>query len=201
VRAVTVVAIDDHELFRQGLSLILVRDPRLRMVGGGSRASDALELAATLAPDVLLLDVDLGGPSARSTIRRIRRDSPGVRIVVLTMHRDGVLQRQLMEAGATDYLTKDIPPKELVERILNATSGPGAGALPAAPASPLRAMLSQRELEVLRLIAQACSNRAIAQELGIAEGTVKRHTTNIYAKLDAESRIDAVRQAGRLGML
>ena len=197
---IPVAIVDDHSLFRTGLRLLLEQDPRVWVSGEGASGKEAIELATSLAPQVMLLDVEMDRTSADSTIRTIARNAPDVRVIVLTMHRDSVLRRQLLQAGAVDYLTKDVPGNELVDHIAQAARNaqPRAVARYLEPRAP--DVLSQRELQVLRMIGQARSNKDIAALLSIAEGTVKRHTTNIYTKLGARSRIDAVRKASRLGL-
>jgi Response regulator containing a CheY-like receiver domain and an HTH DNA-binding domain len=200
-----VVLVDDHALFRSGLALLLSQDDRICVVGEGASSDEAVVLAGELLPDVLLLDVEMDAISAETSIRRIARTAPTVKVIVLTMHRDNVLKRQLVSAGASGYVTKDAQGPELVEIILTAHR-----AMPLAKVRDVSgdendghatAILSDRELQVLRLVSQAQSNREIGTRLSISEGTVKRHTTNTYAKLGATSRIDAVRKASRLGLL
>jgi DNA-binding NarL/FixJ family response regulator len=200
-----VVLVDDHALFRSGLALLLSQDDRICVIGEGASSDEAVVLAGELLPDVLLLDVEMDAISAETSIRRIARTAPTVKVIVLTMYRDNVLKRQLVSAGASGYVTKDAQGPELVEIILTAHR-----AMPLAKARDVSgdeneghgtAILSDRELQVLRLISQAQSNRDIGTRLSISEGTVKRHTTNTYAKLGATSRIDAVRKASRLGLL
>ncbi len=202
--AVLLVIVDDHDLVREGVAAILRHDPRITVIGEGSTAGDAVALTASLDPDVLLLDVELPGDPARATVARIHRSWPRTRIVMLTMHRDTVLRDELLARGASAYLTKTTPSAELVSVVLRAgalargleSDAPGA-------VSPRRraSLLSARESEVLHLLAQARSNRDIAEAMNIAEGTVKRHTSSIYAKLGAKSRMDAVRIAELLGLL
>jgi DNA-binding NarL/FixJ family response regulator len=200
-----VVLVDDHALFRSGLALLLSQDDRIRVIGEGASSDEAVVLARELLPDVLLLDVEMDAISAETSIRRIARTAPTVKVIVLTMHRDNVLKRQLLSAGASGYVTKDAQGPELVEIILTAHRATAMTTNRDATADDNQdhpaAILSDRELQVLRLISQAQSNRDIGNRLSISEGTVKRHTTNTYAKLGATSRIDAVRKASRLGLL
>lgn len=203
--AVTHVAIvDDHRLFREGLATILAAVPTIRVVAHGERPSDVLESPEAAAIDVLLLDVELDGPPARTTIATVRRRHPHIGVVVLTMHRDAVLRRALLDAGAVDFVTKDTPSRELVDRIVRATRrGAGPVTFPVDLVTDARAgsPLSDRELEVLRLVADARSNAEIATELGLAVGTVKRHVYNVYRKLDVGTRVAAITAATRLGLL
>jgi DNA-binding NarL/FixJ family response regulator len=205
VTAVTHVAIvDDHRLFREGLATILAAVPTIRVVAHGERPSDVLDSPEAAAIDVLLLDVELDGPPARTTIATVRRRHPHISVVVLTMHRDAVLRRALLDAGAVDFVTKDTPSRELVGRIVRATRrGAGPVTFPVDLVTDARAgsPLSDRELEVLRLVADARSNAEIATELGLAVGTVKRHVYNVYRKLDVGTRVAAITAATRLGLL
>lgn len=193
----SVVIVDDHELFRQGLHALLDRD--FRVTGSGGSGKDARTLSERLQPDLLILDVETGSEPAEAVIRTVRRSAPGVVIFVLTMHDDAILRRQLLSAGATDFATKAIDRRELIGRLRAAVrSGPAA-----VSRSQLagESVLTQRELEVLRLVAAAASNRDIGRRLAISEGTVKRHLANIFAKLGAASRIDAVARARLHGLL
>lgn len=196
-----VVIVDDHALFRGGLALLLERDRRVSVVAEGNSGKQAVLLAQEHAPDVMLLDVELGdGTSADSIIRQIGRLAPTVQVIVLTMYRDTVLKDRLIRAGAVEYVTKNVPGPDLVDIVVRThRRGRVEGPIAASRELPGN-LLSDRELQVLHLIGQAQSNRDISARLSIAEGTVKRHTTNIYAKLGASSRIDAVRKAGRLGL-
>jgi DNA-binding NarL/FixJ family response regulator len=193
----TVVLIDDHELFRQGLRALLEGDFKVVAVEGTS--AKAIRLSQRMHPDLLLLDVELNDAPAEQTVRTIRRVAPTVVIVILTMFGDAILKRQLLAAGASDFVSKTVGPQELTTRLREAlSSGPAdTEVIEVAIAGPL----SRRELEVLRLIAAAASNRDIALELSISESTVKRHTANMYLKLAATSRLDAVIKAKRLGLI
>ncbi|QCR43964.1 two-component system response regulator [Curtobacterium sp. SGAir0471] len=203
--AVTHVAlVDDHRLFREGLATILSAVPTIRVVAHGERPSDVLDSPEAAAIDVLLLDVELDGPPARTTIATVRRTHPHISVVVLTMHRDAVLRRALLDAGAVDFVTKDVPSRELVGRIVRASrAGAAPVTFPVDLVTDARAgsPLSDRELEVLRLVAAARSNAEIAADLGLAVGTVKRHVYNVYRKLDVGTRIAAITAATRLGLL
>ncbi|KTR39627.1 hypothetical protein NS263_10015 [Curtobacterium oceanosedimentum] len=199
-----VALVDDHRLFREGLATILSAVPTIRVVAHGERPSDVLDSPEAAAIDVLLLDVELDGPPARTTIATVRRRHPRISVVVLTMHRDAVLRRALLDAGAVDFVTKDVPSRELVDRIVRATRASASPVtFPVDLVTDARAgsPLSDRELEVLRLVAAARSNAEIAAELGLAVGTVKRHVYNVYRKLDVGTRVAAITAATRLGLL
>ena len=194
-----VILVDDHALFRSGLSLLLQQDERITIVAEGDSGEQAALLALEHQPDVLLLDVEMAGASAESTLRRIARQSPDVAVIILTMHRDSVLRQELLRAGAAGYLTKDVDSQDLIAAILAPSRPQTTTAGGDEPARPNK-LLYDREMQVLRMVGQAASNKDISSRLSIAEGTVKRHTTNIYAKLGATSRIDAIRKAARLGL-
>ncbi|MCT9622896.1 response regulator transcription factor [Curtobacterium sp. C2H10] len=200
---VHVAIVDDHDLFREGLAAILGARSGLRVVAHGARPADVLATTEAVAIDVLLLDVELDGPPARTTIASLRRTRPDIAVIVLTMHRDAVLRRTLLAAGATDFLTKTTPSSELVERIIRAASDrpPTSSTAETQSDTGTAALLSDRELEVLRLITRARTNAEIAAELGIAIGTVKRHVYNVFRKLEVSSRVAAISAATRLGLL
>lgn len=195
----TVLLADDHLLFRQGVRSLIEDD--FEVLGEAANGDEAVTLAQALTPDVLLLDVEMPGPTAEQTINRVRRVSPDTAIVILTMHTDAVLERQLLRAGASHFVSKTIDRASLQKVVREAVAGtPNAQLTPSSRSARSEDILTARELEVLRMVAQAYTNRDISRRLSIAEGTVKRHTTNIYVKLGATSRIDAVRKAARLDL-
>lgn len=195
----TVILADDHVLFREGVRSLI--ETEFTVLAEANNGDEAVALASALNPDVLLLDVEMPGPSAEQTVSRLRRAAPDTAIVILTMHTDAVLERQLLRAGASRFISKAIDGASL-QRVVEDAQVPADAPrrLPSAVTSSSESILTTRELEVLRMIAQAYTNRDISRQLSIAEGTVKRHTTNIYAKLGATSRIDAVRKAARLNL-
>jgi DNA-binding NarL/FixJ family response regulator len=196
------VIVDDHTLFRNGLRELLSHAPDLTVVGEGSSGPEAVALAEQLRPDVLLLDVEMPGPGAAETVEQLQRVAPDTRIVVLTMHEDPALVHELLSRGASAYLNKTIGIQELGSAVRAVDRSSGTVLLSVRrdtfagiDGHAVKPLLSPRELDVLRLVAQARSNMQIAGELFISEGTVKRHLTNIYAKLGAVSRVDAIRKA------
>ena len=192
---VTVVIADDHELFREGLRAMLTAADGVQVVGEAATHDQAYEQAVATRPDVLLLDVEMPGIPVLSTISRVRAEAPDTRILIVTMHRDRVLANHLRAAGAAGFVSKSAPASELIDAIHSAIYELDAVRRPELVAS----ILSMREKEVMRLIAQGLSNEDIGRSLSISVGTVKRHNTNIFAKLGATSRTDAVRKASRLG--
>jgi DNA-binding NarL/FixJ family response regulator len=203
-----VVLVDDHRLFRESLGALLAVHEGIEVVAEGANGEDAVRLAREHRPDFVLLDVEMPGQSVLTSLVEIRSASPATRIVVLTMHENTTLARQLLLRGASAYLIKTIGHHELVSAIRASTEGAsdmvtlsvsrgGLAGLAASGAS----VLSARELEVLTLVSRARSNQAIASELQISEGTVKRHLSNINNKLGSTSRLDAVRRATRARLL
>lgn len=202
---ITVALADDHTLFREGVREMLCTDPTITIVGEAADGVSAAELAIKHRPDILLLDVEMPGPGAPSVIRMVREKCPGIHIIVLTMHDDGGMVQNLLNCGATAYLTKSILRDELLAAIHSVFRRPDAvvvavsrqtlGFMDASRNINAKSLLTDREAEVLQLTAEAFSNAQIAAKLYITEATVKRHLTNIYAKLNAVSRIDAIRKA------
>jgi DNA-binding NarL/FixJ family response regulator len=180
--------------------MLLEGSMQLNIAGEGGCSDDVFALVDVHKPDVLLLDVEIPGIPADQTIRRVRRTHPHTAIIVLTMHSDAHLERQLLRAGAADFVTKTVTGEALIEVVISAIASPLSRCSTDEDRGTVD-ILTNREHEVLRMIAQAYTNRAIGAYLRIAEGTVKRHTTNMYVKLGATSRIDAVRKAARLGLL
>ncbi|GIJ79428.1 DNA-binding response regulator, NarL/FixJ family, contains REC and HTH domains [Micromonospora phaseoli] len=203
---IRVVLVDDHTLFREGLKEVLGTASDIEIVGAGGSGPEAVELTAEHEPDVLLLDVEMPGAGVTATIRQVLGQRPDTQIIVLTMHDDAELVREVLEAGASAYLLKTILRDELLAAVRSVRSSanillavsrgtveqldrrpPGSG-------GPGEA-LTQREREIMILASDALSNQQIASRLHITEATVKRHLTNAYAKLNAVSRVDAIRKA------
>ncbi|MDG4784846.1 response regulator transcription factor [Micromonospora sp. WMMD1102] len=204
---IRVALADDHTLFRQGIREMLSTDPGIQVVGEAATGPDAVGLVLAERPDVLLLDVEMPGPGAGPVIRELRRVRPQTQVVVLTMHDDADVVRDLLNCGAAAYLVKTILRDELVVAVRSVASRSDTVLLSVSRrtvsqldsqrdrAGNSAGPLTDRELEVLTLTAQAFSNAQIASRLHITQATVKRHLTNIYAKLQAVSRVDAIRKA------
>lgn len=192
MRLHTVVVVDDHGLFREGLIGILSRHASISVLGEGATSGEAESLVGTHAPDALILDVELDAIPASVTVRRIHRLYPETGIVILTMHRDAALERELISAGASRYLTKTAPSADLVEAIHRIAETPTN---PHTESDSSPSLLSRRELDVLRRVARGLSNKQIAENLQIAPGTVKRHMDNLFKKLGATGRVDALNKA------
>lgn len=211
-----VAVVDDHQLFRAGLIELLQTFSDLKVVAQGQSGAEAVDIARSHAPDVMLLDLDMpdtgsAGLTSFATAEAVRSASPSTRIVVLTMHDEAALVRSLVRAGASGYLIKSASRDELYAAItaavrddnsvLVSVSRSTANALSAATAA-VAGPLTARELEVLRaLAADGGTNRTIADELHIAEATVKRHLATIYDKLGAHTRVQAIRKARLHGFI
>jgi DNA-binding NarL/FixJ family response regulator len=211
-----VAVIDDHQIFREGLIELLRTFDDISLVAEGASSADAIRIARTISPDVILLDLDMPGSAAPSmagleAVDAITVQHPEIKIVILTMHDDPGVVRRLIQSGISSYLTKSSGRKEVHAAICAAMRGGDsllvnvsratANSLShASPAQPM--VLTARELEVLgRLAATGGSNQHIAAELHISEATVKRHLATVYDKLGIHTRIQAVRRARLLGLL
>jgi DNA-binding NarL/FixJ family response regulator len=206
---IRIVVVDDHNMFRAGVIELLQSVPDFDIVAEGASGIEAITIALDVKPDIIILDVEMPGPGARPTIHKVLEVSPSTKIIILTMHDDPELLRELFEAGAAGYLLKSAGRTELIAAINTASRAEDSVLVSVSRATvislgrsaqPHSDLLSPRELEVLLLLAQGRSNRDIAASLYVSSGTVKRHLTNIYAKLGASSRLDAVRKADQLGI-
>lgn len=199
---ISVVLVDDHALFREGVAELLASDRTLHVVAQGSNGAEALALVTEHRPDVVLVDVEMPGPGAWATVGRLCRQHPDTRVIVLTMHDKPELVRELLDQGASAFLVKEITRLELIAAVRSVATSRGNVLLSVSrrtlnqlDSPSTSGALSARELEVLQLAERAMSNAQIGKQLCITEGTVKRHLTNIYAKLGATSRVDAIRKA------
>jgi DNA-binding NarL/FixJ family response regulator len=197
---IRVLLVDDHTLVREGVSQILDAEDDLAVVGHAATSQQAVRLAGSARPDVVLLDVRIPGWPAPATVARIRAASPLSRVVILSMSDEPAAVRRLLERGVNGYLLKSVTRHELVASIRSVHRDPRRIVLSIsqsclAQLGERTTGLSTREGEVLALAAEAYTNSQIATKLDIAEGTVKRHLRNIFKKLGAISRIDAVNKA------
>jgi DNA-binding NarL/FixJ family response regulator len=218
VTPVRVLLVDDQALFREALAVLLAVHDDIEVVGEAGNGDEALLRAAELAPDVVLMDLRMPVLDGVATTRRLRVEQPDVRVIALTTFDDDEDVFAALRAGAVGYLLKDVSSARLVEAVLAAARGesvlqPSVAAKvvarfaalsdpPAAPRpQPLVVPLSDRELDVLRLLADGRSNREIAAALFLVEGTVKNHVSTVLAKLGARDRTQAALRARALGLL
>jgi len=220
--AIRILLVDDQALFREGLrTLLSVQGERraqdFEVVGEASNGEEALRLAASLQPQVILMDVRMPLLDGVAATRRLRTLQPDIRVIVLTTFDDDEYVFEALRAGAVGYLLKDVDSAKLFEAIRAAARGESflqtsvAAKVVAefsrlanqAPArlDPLVEPLSERETEILRLIANGLNNREIAAQVVLAEGTVKNHITNILNKLGVSDRTQAALKAREMGLL
>jgi DNA-binding NarL/FixJ family response regulator len=205
---INVLLVDDHALFREGVAEIFHAGEGIRVVGEAENGLEAIALAAKECPDVVLLDVEMPVMGAEKAIGQILQVSPSSKVLVLTMYDEPRLVRKLLALGAHGYIVKNATREELLaavqtvhrvdSRVVLSVSRNTAERL---EGGPQKRVLSRRELEVLLLTMKALSNSQIASQLHISEGTVKRHLTNIYAKLGVSSRTNAAKQALSSGLV
>ncbi|MEU8233987.1 response regulator transcription factor [Actinoplanes sp. NPDC048967] len=199
--------VDDHPVVRDGLRGMFAGDERFRVLGEAADGHEALAVARAVQPDVVLMDLRMPGMDGVTAIRALRHQGVAARVLVLTTYDTDSDVLPAIKAGATGYLLKDVPREELFRAVSAAYRGESvlspavAGRLMGELRSPAREELSQRELEVLGLIAQGCSNRETASRLFISEATVKTHLLHAYAKLGVRDRAAAVAAAYARGLL
>jgi DNA-binding NarL/FixJ family response regulator len=214
VSAIRVLIVDDQALFREALRSLLSTRRELEVVGEATDGLEAVARVAQLKPHVVLMDMKMPRLDGVGAIRRLRAESPGTKVIVLTTFDDDALVFEGLRAGALGYLLKDASSERLLEAILAVARGesflqPAVAAkvvaefsrLPARPAGEGAVLLTEREREVVRLLARGASNKDIAVALVLAEGTVKNHVTNVLAKLGVSDRTQAALKARDLGLL
>jgi NarL family two-component system response regulator LiaR len=205
---IRVLITDDHKVVRRGLRGFLELDPELEIVGEASNGEEAVVMSRRLEPDVVLMDLLMPGMDGIEATRQISRDLPEVEVVALTSVLEDASVTGAIKAGAIGYLLKTTDGHELREAIKAAA----AGQVRLAPEAAARLMhevrvpespeaLTERETEVLELIARGKANKQIARELFIGEATVKSHVHSILSKLNVKSRTQAALYAGRVGLV
>jgi len=216
--AIRVLLVDDQALFREGLETLLSVHKDIQVVGQASNGQEAVEVAARVHPDVVLMDVRMPILDGVRATRLLKKALPQCRVIVLTTFDDDEYIFDALRTGAVGYLLKDVASTQLVEAIRAAARGesilePSVAAkviaeftrvssmVPAAQMEQLVEPLSERELEILGLIVRGASNKEIASQLFIAEGTVKNHVTHILGKLGVRDRTQAALKARELGLL
>ncbi len=202
----TVIVVDDHPVVREGLRAILDAEPDLDVVGEAGSGAEAVELAARLRPDVVLMDLRMPGLDGVQATGRITAAGDARVLVVTTYDTDSDILRAV-EAGATGYLLKDTPRRELTEAVRAAARGETVLAAPVARKLMSRVRLpavdapTRRELEVLAQVARGRSNAQVGRELHISEATVKTHLVRVFEKLGVSDRTAAVTTAISQGLL
>jgi DNA-binding NarL/FixJ family response regulator len=202
-----VLIVDDHPVVRDGLRGMFAGDERFTVLGEAGNGHEALAVAGSVDPDVVLMDLRMPEMDGVSTIRALKERGSRARVLVLTTYDTDSDVLPAIKAGATGYLLKDTPREELFRAVTAAARGESvlspavAGRLMGSLRSPAKEPLSQRELEVLGLIARGCSNRETAGRLFISEATVKTHLLHAYAKLGVRDRAAAVAAAFERGLL
>jgi DNA-binding NarL/FixJ family response regulator len=213
---IRVLLVDDQMLIRQGIKLLLTGESDLQVVGEAANGLDALQQVEKLKPNVVLMDVRMPELDGVNATRQIAARFPETAVIILTTFDDDETIFEGLRAGARGYLLKDISAEEMTAAIRTVAAG-GALIQPsitrkvlseftrmAAPtnaAASLIEPLTERELDVLRALAEGCSNREIADRLVITEGTVKNHVSNLIAKLNVRDRTQAVLKGQQLGLL
>jgi DNA-binding NarL/FixJ family response regulator len=202
--SIRILCVDDHRIVREGLALIIGRQPDMVVVGTASSGEEAVELFTRHKPDITLMDLNLRGMSGLDAIKAIRRQDGHARLVVLTMHNGEEYIHRALEAGAASYVLKDTLSDNLVGTIRDVYEGrrslaPDIEARLAERAG--NAHLTPREVQVIELISQGMRNKEIAATLGISFETAQVHVKNILAKLKVQDRTAAVSVAVRRGII
>lgn len=201
---IRILIVDDHPLLRDGVEAVVGAEADMTLVGQASSGEQAVEMFRRLHPDVTLMDLQMPGMKGIDAILEIRSGSPAARIIVLTTYPGDAQAVRALKAGAAGFLLKSMLRKHLLDAIRAVHNGKKV--VPPEVASQiaehmLEEALSQREIEVLRCVAQGMANKVVGTKLGIAEETVKAHMKNIMAKLSAHDRTHAVSMATNRGIL
>ncbi len=201
---IRILTVDDHPLLRDGIAAVFERQDDMLLVGQASDGHEAIESFRRLRPDVTLMDLRMPDMSGIEAIAAIRAEFPNARIIVLTTYAGDAQAAAALRAGAMGYLLKSMVRRELIETIRAVHAGKRR--VPAEIATEIAEhfaddALTEREIQILRCVASGMSNKLIAAELAISEGTVKTHMKSILPKLDASDRTHAVMIALRRGIL
>jgi DNA-binding NarL/FixJ family response regulator len=204
---IRLLVVDDHPVVRDGLRGMLSGEPGFEVVGEAGSGEEAVALAGTLAPDVVLMDLRMPGGDGVSAIRALAKAGSPARVLVLTTYDTDSDVLPAIEAGATGYLLKDARAEELFRAVRAAARGEAvlspsvATRLLGQVRRPAQEPLSAREREVLALVARGATNREAARALFVSEATVKTHLLHVYAKLGVNDRAAAVAEAFQRGLL
>lgn len=214
-QAIRLLIVDDHGIVRQGLRSILELEPGIVVVGEAADSATALRKIDELRPDIVLLDLSLGGGNTAEGLgacQAITTRYPQIGVIVLTTFLEEHLVLQAIRSGAKGYVLKDVDAVDLVRSVRAVKRGESAldarsatlvmkNLSGAGPPAPAPATLTEREIEVIRLLAQGHSNRAIGERIAVSESTVKFHVRNIMRKLEVHHRTEIVYMAGKLGLV
>lgn len=211
---ITVLIVDDHTLLREGISKILALDAGIKVLGAAASGEEALSMAGTYRPRIILLDINLPGISGVETCSKIKAQYPEINIIALTIYEEDSYVFEMIKAGASGYLLKDVGPDVLIRTIKDVAAGQYLlhpkvtrkvmhefNRLSQIIDTSQKTLLTEREQEVLKLVAQGDSNKEIASKLYISEKTVKNHITNVFQKLDVDDRTEAVVKAMTMRIL
>ena len=204
---IRIVIVDDHPLFRDGVFHSLASEPDLAVVGQAGTGEEALRLASNLVPDVVLLDIGMPGWGGLATVEKLSQACPATKVVMLTVFDDEDRLLAAFKAGARGYVLKGLPARDLAHIVRLVAAGEvyvsptlAAGMLreltAKRPQDPL-SELSEREREILSLVAEGMTNREIGERVHLAEKTIKHHMTNVLGKLHVRSRVEAALLATR----
>lgn len=216
--SVRILIADDQALFREGLSTLLSVHKDIEVIGQASNGEEAVDLALQLRPDVILMDMQMPILNGVGATRRLKKSLPECRVIVLTTFTDNETIFEALRAGAMGYLLKDVDSAQLADSVRATARGesildPSVAAkvvqefsrvssmVPASSSTVLPEPLSEREIELLGLIASGLSNKEIGEALFITEGTVKNHMTHILGKLGVRDRTQAALKAKELGLI
>jgi DNA-binding NarL/FixJ family response regulator len=212
VEAIKILIVDDHPVVREGIGAMLRREPDFKIVGEATNGLEAVEKSRELNPDVVLMDLRMPEMDGVEAITHIKSEQPDIRFIILTTFSDDEYIFRGIAAGARAYLLKDAPRDELFKAIRAVSRGESL--IQPVVASkvldklaelsrkgPSAETLSDREIEVLRLMAKGVSNRDIGDQLSITQSTVKTHITSIFQKLNVTTRTEAVTTALRRGII
>ena len=206
---VTVLLVDDHAVVREGYRQLLERSGDIRVIGEAANADDACMRCAELAPHVVVIDIALPGVSGIEAMRRMLAQRAETRVLIFSMYEDAIFARRALDAGAGGYVTKASAPNVLVDAVLTVARGKRYLGAEIAQALALRNSvthstsadaLSAREFEVLRLLVKGEAIKDIAKTLGLTPKTVANHQSAIKQKLGADSAVQLLRIASRLGL-
>jgi DNA-binding NarL/FixJ family response regulator len=202
--SIRVLCVDDHRIVREGIALILAREPDIEVVASAANAEEAVIEFKRHKPDVTLMDLRLGERNGIDAIKEIRRDCPDARIVVLTMYQGDEDIHRALSAGAATYLLKDALSDDLIRVVREVHAGGhpiGADVRARLDQRAAQPTLTPREIQVLQLVSQGKRNKEIAAILGLSDDTVPVHVKNIFAKLRVNERTAAVNVALRRGII